>query len=222
MNIGRFISVNDFSQSELYYAIQRLLNLIIIPEFESLITTNDFNLQFMRIIDVGKNIQIELKINAFEIEIIVEDDNIEAGSFLEKYIDIKDIAMSNIRQIMVPIVKKEYLNEAGLSEDQFIIRTLGIRIRPNVKAYVDAEELSENHLGNLFGEILFTITINIEDISELEPEGFEFLKIKYNNLCGSYTTQSFIELEEWGERLGITGDQTKESLCEAIRDYYNF
>jgi hypothetical protein len=225
MEFRRFIDSKDLEENEdLYGSIGELLTLIIFPEFQSLLTNDhDFYFDFINDLEPN-NLSIHCRIHVFSLNIPADKD-VSSTEFIEKYIAIKDKAMSNIIAKMSPTVKEDYLSRVSLSNDQFIIKLINIDLRPDVRAYADSGyDLGpeNNQYGSLTAEVYITLILNIEDISGLEPNEIQALQAKYNYLCSEYSRQAITELQEWAKQLGLPIYNTKQELCLAIKSYYGF
>ena len=220
MYTRRFVNADDLVDSaDLRIALESIIKQIIVPAFEGVYTnyqifgfaTEEDNLYYA----VGFEV-FNKKINYFN----TFDDN-----FTNIFMSIKDKAMDYIKQKMQPSIKHTYLEQVGLSSDQFIIKLVDIKIAANTFVYIDPKKIEYNGLpyyGNFIGQVFVALTLNIEDISGLEPGEIQALQIKYNNLCSSYSTLSMLELREWALQLQLPNNGTKSDLCTAIKTYYGF
>lgn len=125
---------------------------------------------------------------------------------------------NNLNDKIIPYVKQEFLNRVGLSENQFIIRVKNLKVYPTVQTNKNIQPCITNIL------VTIEFDMSIQDMSGFIPGGEYALKIKYNNLCSSYTTQSVDELRDWARTIGVRNymNLLKEQLCEAIKSTYGW
>jgi hypothetical protein len=202
----------------LYHHIEQLLKNIIVQEFKTI--SQDFYLD--NVSDTDNNVKFLCRL-AVEDNYVVPNKSLTkypyseytSQDFLKSFLQIYPIALKNISKKMSPISDKK-LNDAGLSEDQFIIQLISLSIYPEVRVF---QEESETAL--YVKEIYIELILNIEDITELQPDGLQMLSIKYTNLCQDNSRYSLNELTEWVESLGYKVG-TKQQMCRIIKNHYNF
>lgn len=211
------IDFENYHES-LFHHIEQLLKNIIVSEFKTI--SQDFNLD--DISDDMNNVKCLCRL-------AVEDDDVvpnksltknphseyTSHDFLKLFLQIYPQAMKNIIKKMSPVNDKT-LNDVDLSEDQFIIQLISINIYPEVRVFGEPGEIA-----SFVKEIYIELVLNIEDITELHPNGLQMLSIKYNNLCEKNSRYSLNELKEWVESLGYKVG-TKQQMCRIIKNHYDF
>lgn len=221
-----FITAADLPLVEftpLVRAITSLLGSIIVPQFNSIITSGDTNFYLDSVVDAAPNTLLFRGRIAALSESIRPDEIIEAGPFINSYHAILPSATSNILQAMSPTVKEEYLIAAGLSPQQFLITLINFTSSLSVEAYIDTpSRMFPGYHGNITGSILFDILITIEDISDLAPGEISATKARFSYLCRH--NNSLPELRNWAAELAIPNYNrlTHDELCQAIAIHYGF
>lgn len=203
---------SKFIYGEFFKAMQDLLSNIIIPEFKSIST--DFYLD--EVTDVHDHILLQCRINVSNKEITLKNEvEYDSINFLKDFLKLYNQAIVNISDKMSPVHEKD-LNNAGLSEDQFIVNLISLNIYPNVKIFN-----APGQLPDLTEEILIDLILNMEEISELRPGGLGMLYLKYKNLCMNHSRYNTNELKEWIQDLGYNLS-SKEEMCHMIKTHYDF
>lgn len=197
-------------------AMQTLLKNIIAPEFVSI--SQDFYLD--AITDINNDLYIECRIHVDYDEVVPNHQHgfaeYDSVDFMKKFLKIYNHAMENITDRMRYVSDKD-LNDAGLSEDQFIIQLKSLEIIPNVRVFQEDSKTKA-----LFThEILITLIVNMEDISGLQPGGLEMLYLKYKNLCLDQSGYSVQELKDWVLDLKYKPG-SKHDMCQKIKHHYGF
>lgn len=214
----RYIDAKDLEyewqhmRESLYYHMDKLLKNIIVPEFKTF--SNDYYLD--EITDVRNNVKFICRFSVENDKIMPNKENdYTSADFLKKFLAIYPEIVKNITKKMSPVNTKE-LNKAELSEDQFIIKLIDLTIYPEVRVFNEA-----NEPGYYIKEIYIELILNIEDVSELHPDGIQMLYLKYKNLCKDNSIYSLTELKQWIGSLGYKVD-TKQQMCQLIKMHYDF
>ena len=140
-----------------------------------------------------------------------------ASGDLDLYASLKPSILKRLRRELT-VVSEEELTNSGINPEQFIFRTHDIEMRGMVGVNNNPDDVM---MGK---EIYITITVSIEDITGLEPEGDEALYAKFKYLCEHGNRENLEELEEWTRSIGIryTTPPTKDQMCTDIRAHYGF
>lgn len=195
-------------------AMENLLRYIIVPEFKYIST--DFYMD--DVTDVKNNLLIRCRINVENQSIVNNKEGYaeyESMSFEKQFLKVYNQSLINIANKMTPI-NADFLNKAGLSENQFIMHLISLDIYPNVRFYQES-----GSPGDFTKEILIDLILNIEEISELHPGGVQMLYLKYKNLCVNNSIYDLNELREWVRGLGYNLG-SKDEMCKIIKTHYEF
>lgn len=211
-----FVNAEDINNTDLEGAIGTLLENIIIPEFVSI--SQDFYLD--NITNINNDLNIECRIHV-DYDYVVPNHQYDMAEydsvdFMRNFLKIYNNAMENITNRMKFVSDKD-LNDAGLSEDQFIIQLKSLEIIPNVRVFQEDPKTKA-----LFThEILINLIVNMEDITGLQPGGLEMLYLKYKNLCLDQSGYSVQELKDWVMALKYKPG-SKHDMCQKIKQHYGF
>lgn len=120
-------------------------------------------------------------------------------------------------------VKPDILAQQELSSDQFLVRIVDVDIQPDVIVSTSGR-LPDKTPAMINFYITVTFHLQIEDISSLDPDGIDALRIRFNNLCADNGRYPENELRGWAVSLNVRGADRmeKRELCAAIRNHYNF
>ena len=219
----RFITseeINDLDDNkQLSFLINNLFTDVIKPEFIAVVSTEDIDIELDNTEDIADNkIRYEYSVTLFA-EQYENKQLFDFTTYIETYYLFKDTILNNLKQKLKPTIDEDLLIKVGLSPQQFLIQTYNIKMTPFFRSY------SNFSTNNVYGNAHIIIDFSIEDISELEPEGIQALKTKYNYLCDNYNTSSTKELKQWALSLNIVDnveELSRNELCNIIKLYYQF
>lgn len=155
MDRRRFISPRDAEWPELAQRLTILFNSIITPQFQQLSNMPRLSYIGLQYNTNDKNLLISYCL-PLDDEVSYED--IDTEDIIDNYADIRDSAMTNIRNEIVPFISNEHLINAGIFPNRFVISVESINPAFKVSASCRDEQILLDAI------IYFTVELNIEDL----------------------------------------------------------
>lgn len=210
-------------QKKFFRDFSDLLYNIISPEYVNIYQEDgaqSFDLDFEDEEDNIILVSIDSMINSVP---ILPNENTNLYDLVDKYCDIKNTSINNIKRKIYPQIKSRYLQESKIEEDHYIFETFDITTKLHVYTFVDTEYKEENYYGNLNSVLSVIIRMRIQKTFNLELENTES-ENKLSSLCRKINLFSKKELEDWAKRIKIQDYESmeKKDLCSSIRKYYGW
>ena len=228
MDRRRFISTADFGydgeESPLLAAFDAILVDIVTPIFAEVYPELE-DIELSGIYDKEDNI-VMFEVAGYAASPMRQNVYRDFDPIIEQFAGKKQQILNGVSWAIHPTMKEELLERYDLSVEQFLIKTVKVEVKPHLTASYLTNEAANNP--GYAGETLFSVHVmfhlSIEDLSTLEPDGEEAVRLRYANLCAEKSLYSEDELRTWAIGLGVIGteEMTKEELCHAVRRYYRW
>ena len=228
---GRFLSDDDFYDfrrgeiPEMELLLDSFITLfkdIIRPLVDNVYPDLVQDLNFLDTEDKENNV-INFRYGCGSATSIDENNDLDLSKIIGGFERKRKQLVNGIRFAMEPAVSGDILLDHDLSEDQFLIKLIRSEIVADSMVYENSGYNGE--VADVWFGIFIHIYVTIEDISELEPDGREMSRVRFNNLCGATGERYPLEeLKAWAAKLGIKDwkQMTKQDACLAIKEYYDF
>lgn len=147
---------------------------------------------------------------------------IELGDMMKEFAEKQQQILNGVRWAIYPTMRGSLLEQYGLSEEQFLVKTVAVEVNPRLFSYYSESGIRERHryLGEVYFSVAVIFSLVIEDISTMEPEGEEAVRLRLESLCSPTSRYPLQELRDWARQLGSgdrEGAMTRADLCAFVR-----
>lgn len=228
MDRRRFISTDDFGYEEegspLLDALILILTDLVTPIFAEVYPELE-DIEISGVNDAAGN-TVMFEISGYVSSPLKPDVQRDFDPIITEFAGKKQQILNGLRWAIYPTMKEELLDKYDLSAEQFLIKTERLEVLPQLSAIYSTDQalLDPSYAGRTLFIVSVVFYLSIEDLSTLEPEGEEVIRLRYNNLCTTNSRYSEQELRRWALDLSIpgAGDMSRLQLCDAVKEYYGW
>ena len=211
--------VDDEPDTPFYEAFDGILASIVTPIFAE-VYPDLTNAELVSVKPANNNV-LKFSIAAYHNTPIHESANLELGDLMAEFVQKKQQILNGIQWAIYPTMRASLLEQYDLSEEQFLVRTVGVDVIPRLAVLCGPFTSGPDHFGVLHFRVTVIFSLTIEDISTMEPGGVEAVRLRLESLCSPMSRYPLQELRDWAQRLGSgdhEGVMTREELCQFVRE----
>ena len=181
------------------------------------------DIELVNIQDVRDNVVVFI-MGAHDMTRLGKDDSEDFSIRITEFAEKKQKILNGVRWAIYPTMKESLLEQHDLNAEQFLVKTVDVKVIPTLFASHDTgeEEGTPDYAADISFSVHVEFHLTIEDISTLEPEGEESIRLRLLNLCSEDSRYPIRELRHWARDLGVRGSDVLQrgELCAAIRQHY--